>query len=888
MSTVDLVTKLKVDNSEYKSKIRDAQAEINLLKDNVKKYNNASSQAGGTTARIVSIAQGAKDSFSNMSTGIEGVTSTLEGLASKAGPAGIAIGAIGTAAISTIAKVSEANYQFQKSYEEMSTYLSSSQVNKMKQSALTFATNNQSDLSLENIAKLQTEIVKAAPELSGNQRAVDGLTKSLDDYIMVTDAAGETTEQSIKDVVDIKEEWGLLGKDIPAIIAMISNAAHDGRTSQHDFATAMAQSSAEARAAGSNMQDFASAIIVMRTHFESASQAGERYAQVLQRMEATNVEKFMPSCVGATQALENLKEYTDNGGNATKILGKRIAETAMDFANNSTKIAAYNNKLYDTGNLSKQVKVREDDLDVAEGNLKNSWQAATLELGRGVMPEWISFLKFVTSGIDDFTHLERWVNSTANSFSNLTSKNAAVKGFFNGILSTINPVISAFRSLKNLMTGVGNYHSNKSSATEKTLHYAEGDKWNTKTGKWVGKHGEFSGQVIKSPHGAYGKRIWDEETGKWRNEWFKKVKPKSEIEERPHGSNYNPNPSSYSPILKKAKKGRKRKENEIGPEGSISYMQNELTKLQTLRDDLTDPQKIARVDEEITKVNTHIDELNQKAKNVENKGLHPEKSLNLNEIQKGMSGYLSTTQSKPNASSDLLAGDVDEIKKVKEAQSDYLNQMKEQIGEINETFGSGEFAYFANMLNQFQKLQKFLKDTDLQTQVFGKTLTGLQKNSIQLAAGLTLMGNSLQEIGDKGAAAKIGSLMAAIGELMLGYAEATAQAGKLGPLGWIGFALSGAAILTSTIAQMKSYQSGGVIEGSGWSGDTNLARVNSGEMILNGNQQKNLFSMINSGNAGAGGGTVIPDVRIKGSDMYLMFKNYSKTKAKSGIVTGIK
>ena len=131
-------------------------------------------------------------------------------------------------------------------------------------------------------------------------------------------------------------------------------------------------------------------------------------------------------------------------------------------------------------------------------------------------------------------------------------------------------------------------------------------------------------------------------------------------------------------------------------------------------------------------------------------------------------------------------------------------------------------------------------------------------------------------------------MLAAIGSLILGYAEATAQAGKLSPIGWLGFTISGLAVLTQTISTLKSFAEGGVAQGAGWTGDTNLARVNSGEMILNGNQQKNLFSMINSGNGGNGGNVVIPDVKIKGSDMYLMFKNFSKTKSKSGIITGIR
>ena len=67
---------------------------------------------------------------------------------------------------------------------------------------------------------------------------------------------------------------------------------------------------------------------------------------------------------------------------------------------------------------------------------------------------------------------------------------------------------------------------------------------------------------------------------------------------------------------------------------------------------------------------------------------------------------------------------------------------------------------------------------------------------------------------------------------------------------WLAFGLTGAAQLASMIAQIKGlnsggYANGGIIPGSSMSGDRVLARVNSGEMILNTMQQRRLFGMLN-------------------------------------------
>ena len=92
----------------------------------------------------------------------------------------------------------------------------------------------------------------------------------------------------------------------------------------------------------------------------------------------------------------------------------------------------------------------------------------------------------------------------------------------------------------------------------------------------------------------------------------------------------------------------------------------------------------------------------------------------------------------------------------------------------------------------------------------------------------------------------------------------------------------------SIFSTVGAFAGGGIIQGANTHGDQLLARVNAGEMILNGSQQARLFNLLDGAGAIGGAGMGQVSFKIKGSDLYGSLSNYSKVKAKSGLKTGIK
>lgn len=92
-----------------------------------------------------------------------------------------------------------------------------------------------------------------------------------------------------------------------------------------------------------------------------------------------------------------------------------------------------------------------------------------------------------------------------------------------------------------------------------------------------------------------------------------------------------------------------------------------------------------------------------------------------------------------------------------------------------------------------------------------------------------------------------------------------------------------AAVVAAFAMVFSAFAGGGIVSGGSYSGDSQIVRVNSGEMILNGQQQKRLFNLLNGtgsrtgNNVGQGGEVTF---HIRGNDLYGVLNNRNKKVSK--------
>lgn len=107
--------------------------------------------------------------------------------------------------------------------------------------------------------------------------------------------------------------------------------------------------------------------------------------------------------------------------------------------------------------------------------------------------------------------------------------------------------------------------------------------------------------------------------------------------------------------------------------------------------------------------------------------------------------------------------------------------------------------------------------------------------------------------------------------------ESASSAAKIPVIGWIAAGVAIASVAGALISMFGKFATGGIVGGSSKHGDTNLVRANSGEMIMNGTQQKRLWNIIDGKSgigAGSGGGEV--KFKIRGSQLEGTLNNYRK------------
>ena len=190
---------------------------------------------------------------------------------------------------------------------------------------------------------------------------------------------------------------------------------------------------------------------------------------------------------------------------------------------------------------------------------------------------------------------------------------------------------------------------------------------------------------------------------------------------------------------------------------------------------------------------------------------------------------------------------------------EYADGIKKTFGTIGD--GMDNLTEWTNNFDPYtDKMKEMTKAARQQQMAFGMAGQAAEN----LGAALAGM--------DDPAARAAGTVISAIANIALGFGQAVAQAGSMGPYAWLAYVAAGTAALATTISTVHSltgYAQGGIVKGNSYSGDNIYggpdAMVNAGELVLTKAQQSTLASQLQEG----GMRNLNLSGRIRGTDIIL-------------------
>ena len=322
--------------------------------------------------------------------------------------------------------------------------------------------------------------------------------------------------------------------------------------------------------------------------------------------------------------------------------------------------------------------------------------------------------------------------------------------------------------------------------------------------------------------------------------------------------------------------------------GELDSIYNQEQKINDLEDKLNKTQvgseKWVEFNKQLQEATKHLDELKQKQEEVS--GQNKKELVDVyNESKPTSITTLENMKPLSNPKTGNIINNSDIVSSISKERASIQNEIEATLklinaGVIGEEVGQSYIDGLKDKLNNLPKITKEVTNSfSLSSQ------SGIDKtadNILDVSKSVDTLASSTKNLNlgdDKlfSGFSAAAALSQTIAQMMIGYGKATAEGASLGPIGWIAFVTTGLAALMSAIATLKSagtFASGGIIGGGSLHGDNLIARVNSGEMVLNKRQQHNLFNLLDGGGSSVGGGQV--KFVIKGTELQGVLNNYNK------------
>lgn len=783
----DLVTRILLKNDQFDRNIKKSKAQIKSFE---------------KTAKAVSV----------------GMRSFVGSFAAMAG-----VSVAFTDAIKT-------SMQFEKSLSSLRsiTGLSATDMEFFKQKAIELGSTSTQTAS--QVVEAFQLIGSQQPELLKNKEALSEVTKQA---ITLAEAAGMDVPEAAKALSGSINQMGESADKAGEYVNILAAASQAGSADIQYLSKAIEKSGGAASSVGVKYNELVAAIEAIAPKISEASEAGTNLRNIFLTLEASTDKNLKPSVVGLTAALDNLAKKNLDATGMTKMFGKESVTAALAIVNAKDQYKEYVKAITGTNTAIEQQKINNDNLAGSINGLSSAWEGFILTANKsnGVFKKAIdSLTSLVSKATDLIKNYEQKENEQISKAVSDRKKKLA-----EDIKLWEDYGMSKDEAIRTVMGMMDNHYGsdvsdqlekekNKLKELEDMLSEVNKKRIDASSVRLPGMAGLAINEALK----AYGAETF----------------------------NINPNIDGEIRRLEQQIKLQKeivtqKKEQSALYSESVKYLNDQLLSLDKIEQKEKEITSVASTGEPI-KIPVQIGsekDLSEKISKLEERisnEVNPEIRFDLLREQ------------------DKLQKQLDKIRKENKLVIDLVLNAKpmEAPGlSAGDTEGKNPIGDVAIINDEMQ--QKKIKNINEEAEAYYKYRSELQETSVAISS----IGSAFQSLGGlMGESASnwmnwagnmtnaISSVLPVMRQLVDGNSAvaisgSAASAASTPFIGWIQ-AVSAVATMVGLMANLPKFEQGGIVPGGMYTGDKVLARVNSGEMILNKSQQNNLYNAINRGNRG--------------------------------------
>lgn len=708
-----------------------------------------------------------------------------------------------------------ANMEFEKSLSSLRslTGVSAQELNYFRAEAVKMAMDStQSAVAMVDAYKL---IGSQMPELLKNKEALSATARAA---VTLAEAAEIDVPTAAKALTGSLNQMGASSASASEYINILAAASQQGSADIPYLNRAIENAGGTASAVGIKFNELVAAIEAIAPRITDASSAGTNLRNIFLTLEASADNNLKPSVVGLSTAIDNLSKKNLNATELTKMFGKESVTAAIALLQEKDAFDKLRVGIEGTNTAQEQARINTDNLAGSISKLQNAWTAfgTTMYGTNGYLKNAVDNLR---DAVNWATRALAMSDQQKIEYDNQGNSAEALARMNLYVTQGVKPDLAYRKTMADLtrtMFPDAQFVDKYKKAVDESRKIWEKAKLVNINGAAFEEE-----KVFKENLRVYQIAVKQKETYDLIDKQLKSHLTSLQAESvaaenaRKEAEAAAQAAKDKAAAEEAARQAKEKAENR--PEGSIAEIEYEIKELQKKLITATTTQARVAVQETINEL--------------QSKKVRLQAEVETAIFQKGKNapGFVESTT--PNLGS--MAGGV-EMGKFE------MPSIQKNIDEADDYAAS-----IANVASAFGMLTGAAQDDQ----------TAVAQWALQSIANIA---NVISQT------------------MGLAMARGTASAAAaLWPAN-IGAIASVIATIVSTFASFPKFADGGIVGGSSYFGDKLLARVNSGELILNQKQQESLYHMTENDRSNIN----IGFDRVRGSDIYLALKNYMKDTGK--------